>query len=386
VDASTWLLDPGLHHLNHGSFGAVPVPVLEAQDDWRRRIERDPVGFVDRHLLAALDEARSTWASVLGADPEGVVMLRNTTAGMGAVLASVLSSLPSGAEVLITDHAYNSTRIAVEVEAARHGLRVVTARLPFPLGSPDAVTEAVMRSVGPRTGLVVLDLVTSPTALRLPVEQIVAALGEGVPVLVDAAHGPGMVEMRAEEMGAAFIVANGHKWLCAPRGSAAMVVRTDWRERVRPLVVSHGWEDGFAPDRSRLHATFDWTGTDDPTPWLCVPDAVATVRALHPDGLAGVRQANRALALRARDLLCAALGIEPPAPDAMLASMAAVPLPGHTTTMLDPLAATLREHGFVVAVFGGQRRVLRVSAFRYNTPDEYAELADLLPGLLSASG
>jgi isopenicillin-N epimerase len=386
VDGSTWLLDPDLHHLNHGSFGAVPVPVLQAQDVWRRRIERDPVGFVDGDLLAALDRARQVWASVLGADPDGVVMLRNTTSGVGAVLAGVLPTLRPGDEVLVTDHAYNATRVAVEVEAARRGLRVVTAPIPFPLDSPDQVTQAVVQHVGERTGLVVLDLVTSPTALRLPVEQVVAALGEAVPVLVDAAHGPGMVEMAAERTGAAFVVANGHKWLCAPRGSAAMVVREDWRERVRPLVVSHGWEDGFAPGRSRLHATFDWTGTDDPTPWLCVPDAVAAIGAMHPDGMAGVRQANRALALQARDLLVEVLGIEAPAPDEMLAAMAAVPLPGRSETMLDPLGAALRSHGFVVAAFGGARRVLRVSAFRYNTLDEYAELADLLPGLLAASG
>lgn len=385
MDTSTWLLDPHLHHLNHGSFGAVPVPVLAAQDAWRRRIERDPVGFVDVEMLAALDEARAVWASLLGTEAEGVVMLRNTTAGVGAVLASVLPTLPTGAEVLVTDHAYNATRIAVEVEAARHGVNVVTARLPFPLTSPDEVTEAVVQHVGARTGLVVLDLVTSPTALRLPVEQIVAAVGERVPVLVDAAHGPGMVEMKADELGAAFVVANGHKWLCAPRGSAAMAVREDWRDRVRPLVISHGWEDGFAPQRSRLHSTFDWTGTDDPTPWLCVPDAVAAVGALHPEGMPGLREANRALALTARDLLVDALGIEPPAPDAMLASMASVALPGHTQTMLDPLAATLREHGFVVAAFGGSRRVLRVSAFAYNDLEEYAALAALLPGLLSRS-
>jgi isopenicillin-N epimerase len=382
MDPSTWLLDPSLRHLNHGSFGAAPRPVLEAQDEWRRRFESDPVGFVDGDLMPELDRVRETWARLLGADPAGTVMLRNTTAGMTTVLDAVARALPRGSQIVLTDHAYNSTRIAVDVGAARHDVHPVTVGLPFPVRSPDEVTDRVVSAVAPRTGLVVLDLVTSRTALRLPVEAIVSAVGD-VPVLVDAAHGPGMVDMSSGSLrGAAFVVANGHKWLCAPRGSAAMVVREDWRDRVRPLVVSHGWEDGFAPGRSRLHATFDWTGTDDVTSWLTVPSAVQTVGALHPDGWPGVREANRALARYARDQLCEALGVEAPAPDSMLGSMAAVPLPGESSDMLDPLAAELRGHGFVVAAFGGAPRVLRVSAHVYNEAAEYDALAQLLPGLL----
>jgi isopenicillin-N epimerase len=355
---------------------------MQAQDAWRYAAERDPVGFIERDLMPGLDRAREAWAEVLGADGDGVVMLRNTTTGVMTVLETVARTLPAGAEVVLTDHAYNSTRIAVEVVAARYGLTPVTVPLPFPVASAADVTDRVLDSVGPRTGLVVLDLVTSPTALRLPVEQIVTGVGD-VPVLVDAAHGPGMIDMSDGSLAdAAFVVANGHKWLCAPRGSATMVAREDWRDRARPLVVSHGWEDGFAPDRSRLHATFDWTGTDDPSPWLTVPDAVGLGSALHPDGWAGVRAANHDLARQARDLLCEALAIDPPAPDAMLGSMAALPLPGESPGMLDPLAAQLREHGFVVAAFGGARRVLRVSAHRYNSLEEYAALAELLPRLL----
>jgi isopenicillin-N epimerase len=382
MDSATWLLDPALHHLNHGSFGAVPRPVMAAQDAWRVQFERDPVGFVDRDLMPALDRVRDVWAALLGADLAGTVMLRNTTTGVTTVLDAVARTLRPGSQIVLTDHAYNSTRVAVEVVAARYGLAPVTVRLPFPVTSPADISSRVVDAVGPSTGLVVLDLVTSPTALRLPVEEVVAAVGD-VPVLVDAAHGPGMVDMSTGSLrGAAFVVANGHKWLCAPRGSAAMVVREDWRDRLRPVVVSHGWEDGFAPDRSRLHATFDWTGTDDVTPWLAVPSALEVVGGLHPHGWPGLREANRSLARYARDLLCEALDIEAPAPDAMLGAMAAVPLPGESSGMLDPLAADLRERGFVVAAFGGARRALRVSAHVYNEPGEYDALARLLPRLL----
>jgi isopenicillin-N epimerase len=236
--------------------------------------------------------------------------------------------------------------------------------------------------VSARTGLLVVDLVTSPTALHLPVERLVRALEPEIPVLVDAAHGPGLVPVDLTALTPSYLVGNGHKWLCAPRGSAVLVVREDRRADVRPLVVSHGWTDEFAPGRSRYHAMFDWTGTDDPTPWLCVPDAIATVSALHPDGLRGVMAANRHLALQARDLVCAALGIDPPAPDDMLAAMVSVPIPGESAGMIDPLASTLRSKGFVVGAFGRPQRLLRLSAHRYNEVDEYAELARVLPQLV----
>lgn len=385
MNSSTWLLDPSLHHLNHGSFGAVPRPVMGAQDAWRVLFERDPVGFVESELLPGLDATRASWASVLGSDPEGVVMLRNTTTGMSTALDAVARTLAPGSQIVHTDHGYNSTRIAVEAVARRYGLTPVTVSLPFPVSSADDVASRVLGAVTPRTGLLVLDLVTSPTAVRLPVGQVITAVPD-VPVVVDAAHGPGMVDMgTAGLQDAAFVVANGHKWLCAPRGSAAMAVRADWRETVRPLVVSHGWEDGFAPDRSRLHASFDWTGTDEVSPWLTVPTAVDVVGAMHPDGWPGVRSRNHQLTLHARDLLCDALGIDAPAPDDMLGSMAAVPLPGHSHGMLDPLAAQMRGHGFVVAAFGGARPVLRVSAHLYNEADEYEQLADILPSVLRSS-
>jgi isopenicillin-N epimerase len=377
-----WLLEPSLHHLNHGSFGAVPIPVLTAQRGWQDRFERDPVGFVERELLDALDTARAAWAGLLGTGVSGVVPVRNTTTGISTVLAAVADRLAPGQEILITDHTYNATRLAVEAAAARRHLTVRIAVVPFPLRSAQEARAAILDAVGPRTGLAVLDLVTSPTALRLPLEPVIAALEPEVPVLVDGAHGPGMVPMDVDAWGASFVVGNGHKWLCAPRGSAVLVVAEAWRDAVRPLVVSHGWDASFAPDRSRLHATFDWVGTDDPTPWLCVPDAIATLSGLHPDGLAGLMAANRALALTARQLICDALGIDPPAPQDMIGSMASVPLPGDGGAMLDPIGGALRERGFVVGAFGRPRRLLRVSAHAYNTVDEYAQLAALLPTIL----
>jgi isopenicillin-N epimerase len=260
--------------------------------------------------------------------------------------------------------------------------------VPFPIGSPDEVIEPILAAAGGRTRLALVDHVTSPTALVFPITRIVAALEPDVPVLVDAAHAPGMVPLALDELGASYTAGNCHKWLCAPKGAGFLHVRADRRERVVPTVISHGWNRVFPPAPTRFHAMFDWTGTDDPTAWLVVPDAIELVGGLLPGGWPDVRARNHNLVLQARDGLCAALGIEPPAPDEMLGAMAALPLPDAEDGAVpsgwaeDPLADVLRHRwGIEVPVMSWPappHRLLRVSAQLYNRPEEYEALAEAL--------
>ncbi|MGH8873737.1 MAG: aminotransferase class V-fold PLP-dependent enzyme, partial [Acidimicrobiia bacterium] len=309
-----WLLDPGVDHLNHGSFGACPRPVLEAQQRWRHDMERNPVRFVLDAYQPALEAARMELAEFVGAEPAGLVFVTNATTGVNVVLRSLEPDLGPGDELVVTDHTYNACRNAAEVAALRTGARLVVAATPFPIDSADQVVAAVLRSVTDRARLLMIDHVTSPTALVFPVERLVAELEPAVPVLVDGAHAPGMVPLALEALGASFTVGNCHKWLCAPKGAGYLHVRADHRERMMPLVVSHGWNSAFPPSGSRFQALFDWGGTADPSAWLAVPDAIRVVGELAPGGWPAVMAANRSLALEARRVLCQALQVDPPAP------------------------------------------------------------------------
>jgi isopenicillin-N epimerase len=389
--AARWALDPEVVFLNHGSFGACPREVLAHQAALRAEMEAEPVRFLSRELDDRLDAAREALADFLGADADDLAFVTNATSGVNAVVRSL--PLAAGDELLITDHAYNACRNALEFVAARSGARVVVAAVPFPVASADSVVEAVLARVTPRTRLALLDHVTSPTGLVLPIERLIALLAErGIDVLVDGAHAPGMVPLNLATLGATYYSGNCHKWLCAPKGSAFLWVRRDRQADVRPLTISHG-ANRPKPGRSRFRVEFDWTGTSDPTAWLTVPKAIAYVGALLPGGWPAVMARNRALALEARRPLCAAAGTALPCPDDMIGSLASVILPDGPPAEIgwrrpDPLQRRLFEAwGIEVPVMSWPappRRLVRVSAQLYNTDDDVARLAAALAKELAA--
>ena len=380
-----WTLDPDVVFLNHGSFGACPRVVLDAQTALRARMEREPVQFFVHDLEPLIDAARGEVAAFVGARPEDLGFVRNATAGVNAVLRSL--TFAPGDELLTTDHGYNACNNVLHWVASRSGARVTVAKIPFPIGSPDEVVERILEATTERTKLALIDHITSPTGLVLPIEPVVAALeARGVAVLVDGAHGPGMVPLDLNALGASWYTANFHKWTCAPKGAAMLWARADKQKDLHPAVISHGYNSGRA--RSKFLEEIDWTGTDDPSPALCVPEAIRFVGSLLPGGWDAVRAHNRALALKGRRILAEALSVDLPAPDSMIGSLAALPLPdgdgAPPTSALyaDPLQLALFDrHRIEVPIPpwpAPPKRVIRISAHLYDHEDEYRQLADAL--------
>ncbi len=392
-----WTLDPAVTFLNHGSFGACPRPVLEAQSAWRARMEQEPVRFLGRELEGHLATARAALGAFLGADPDDLAFVGNATSGVNTVFRS-LDFRPDD-EILVTDHEYNAALNAARHVAERSGARVVVAQIPFPLADPADVTRAVLAAVTPRTRIAMISHVTSPTALVFPMAELVRQLAQrGVDTLVDGAHAPGMLPLDLDALGAAYYTGNCHKWLCAPKGAAFLHVRRDRQSAIRPLTISHG-ANARREGRSRFRLEFDWTGTGDPSPCLALPDAIAFMASLRPGGWPDVMATNHALVLAGRDLLCQALGVAAPAPDEMLGSMAAVPLPEVAQPSLPAGAATIDEAlqvhlGIEVPITvwpvdaavedgaGEPTRFVRISAQQYNDLAQMERLAAALRHIL----
>ena len=398
--AAHWALDPAVTFLNHGSFGACPRPVLDAQTKWRERLEAQPVQFLARDLAGLLARARADLGAFVGADPDDLAFVANATGAVNAVLRSL--RFAPGDELLTDDHEYNATINVLRHVAERDGARVVVASVPFPAPSEAAVVDALLGAVTDRTRLALVSHVTSPTALVFPIERIVAGLAEcGVATLVDGAHAPGMIPLDLDRIGAAWYTGNLHKWVCAPKGAAFLHARRDRQPGIRPNTISHGANAAVADEPgggpTRFRAEFDWQGTLDPTPWLAVSDALRFVGGLVPGSWPEVMARNRELTLRARTVVAGALGLDPgiPAPDGMLGSMVALPLPssgplaaggrGSSPLDTDPLQGRLvRDHHIEVpispwpvpAAESGMpaRRLVRISSALHNGPDDVDRL------------
>jgi len=390
--AGHWALDPHVRFLNHGSFGACPTAVLERQSELRRRMEAEPVRFFVREAPDLLERARVELAAFVGADPADLALVTNATIGVNTVLRSLSLGPQDG--LLAIDQGYNACTNALRYVADRSGARVDVVALPFPIASEDEAVDAVLAGVRKDTRLALVDHITSPTGMVLPIERIVAGLHErGVEVLVDGAHAVGQVPLDLDGLGAEYYTSNAHKWLCTPKGAALLHVRRDKQAGLRPLSISHGANAPLGDEAQRFGVEFGWTGTDDPTAGMCIPESIAFLRGLFDGGFDGLRRHNHELVMAVRARLCAALGVEPPCPESMIGSLAAVPIPpgppreAGGAFALDALHERLfQEHGIEVPVSNWpspEVRLLRVSAQAYNQPSDYDSLIDALPGLLA---
>ncbi|MEM9373906.1 MAG: aminotransferase class V-fold PLP-dependent enzyme [Planctomycetota bacterium] len=386
--AERFRLDPSIVYLNHGSFGACPIEVCDAQAGHRDRVEADAVRFYVHDLWSLMDRSRRALAPIAGCDGRDLVFVPNATTGVTTVLSNL--DLRRGDEVLTTAHEYTACLNNARSHAGRSGASVVVADLSWPVPSEQTIYDNVMSRVTDRTRVALISLITSATAVRLPVEQLIADLDDrGIDTILDAAHGPGCVQLDIEEWGAAWTTGNCHKWLFAPKGAAFLRVRPDKQDGFRPMVLSNDAERlDTASARTRRpawHHEFDYCGTDDATAKLAIADAAHFAERLLPGGIHALMQHNRAMCLRARDTVCDTLGVDAPVPDAMLGPMAAIELPESAPDAQIVKNILYEDWRIQIPVWDtpSGRTVTRLSAQVYNTDEQFVYLGEALKSIVA---
>ncbi|MBK1715464.1 aminotransferase class V-fold PLP-dependent enzyme [Rubrivivax gelatinosus] len=371
-----FLLDPELVFLNHGSFGACPREVIEAQQRWQLEMERNPVDFLGRRSAALLLQARSALAAELGADPEHLVFVPNATTGVNVVTQSFV--LAPGDEVLSTNLEYGACDAAWQHVCAAQGASYRRVDIPLPFDA-DSFVERLLAAVTPRTRLIYASHITSTTALTLPVAALCRAARErGITTLIDGAHAPGQIALDLDAIGADFYVGNCHKWMCAPKGAGFLHARPEHHARLDAPVISWGYAEGTGGHtgfdaylgRTLFERRMQWQGTRDLSAWLAVPAAIAFQRR---HDWPAVRARCHALAREALDALTQRHGLQPIARDADWAQMVAIPVPAQ-----DPEALRQRlyaESGIELPVTAhGGRTFVRISVQGYTRRGEIERL------------
>lgn len=373
-----FLLQPDLVFLNHGSFGACPRPVLEAYQAWQLELERQPVEFLGRRFKDLMRQAREPLAAFIGADADDVVHVPNATTGLNIVARSL--PLQDGDEVLGTDHEYGALDRTWRFVCGKRGARYVRRPVPLPIESAGQVVETIWAGVTPRTRMLFISHITSPTAVTFPIAELVRRGREaGLITVVDGAHAPGQVPLDLEALGADYYAGNCHKWMCAPKGSAFLYARREMQRLLEPLVVSWGWQSD-KPSPSRFIDEQEWQGTRDIAAYLSVP---AAIRFMHEHDWPQVQRECHELVRYARERVSALTGLPPITSDSpeWFAQMAALPIP---TCDLETLKRRLYDefHVEIPTVDWNGRLFLRISIQAYNTQADVDALVEALRVLL----
>jgi isopenicillin-N epimerase len=269
-----YLLDPDIIFLNHGSFGATPRAVMAAYWDWQVRLESQPVKFITYEMLPALQHARQILGDYLNAAADDLVYIPNATFGVNIIARSL--QLEPGDEILTTDHEYGACENVWNFIGQKYGTVLVKQSIPLPLPSPAEIADHFWQGVTPRTRLIFISHITSPTAVRLPVEMICKrARAAGILTIVDGAHAPGQISLDLTDIDPDFYVGNCHKWMQSPKGAGFLYARRALQIRLDPLVISWGWgENSSFSSGTKFLDYFEWSGTHDPSAYLSVPAAI----------------------------------------------------------------------------------------------------------------
>ena len=371
-----FLLDPETIYLNHGSFGATPRPVFAAYQRWQRELELQPTAYF-RRAPGLLRAAREELGALIGAPADDLVLMTNITVAINTIARSL--DLQPGDEVLGTDLEYGAMDYTWQHACARADAAYVRQHVPLPVSSANEIVEAIWAGVTARTRVLFISHYTSGTALRLPVEALVArARARGIITVVDGAHGPGQLDLDLTRLGADFYAANCHKWLLAPKGCGMLYARPEAQALLQPLIVSWGY-GRRSEGESRFIAEHEYQGTRDLAAFLALPAAIAFQREHN---WAQVRADCHALLCAARREFAARTGLAPLCPESTdwFVQMALLPLPPCDLARLKE--ALLERYRIEIPCIAAPVPGLRLSLQGYNCAEDVEALLSALGELL----
>jgi selenocysteine lyase/cysteine desulfurase len=254
--------------------------------------------------------------------------------------------------------------------------------LKFPIQSKEEIVETIKSNLRPKTKLLIVDHISSGYAFITPLKEVVEVChSRGIMVLVDGAHALGSIPLNLKEFGADFYTANGHKWFCSPKGCAVMYVAPQHQKMIRPLVVSHGFGQGFVSE-------FMFAGTKDYAQWLGL---LALLKFWNHYGPERIRDYIHTTVMTGAEIITKELGTSFLADKSLFGPMAAVELPlppmyadaDIVTAAIELKKLLYNRYTIEVPVkVCNDKLFVRLSAHVHNELSEFQHLADAMSDLM----
>lgn len=259
-------IDPALTVFNHAGISPSPRSAREAAAEQVKRANVDPSLIIWRRQDNELDPIRRQLAEIVGCQTEELALTMNATYGLQTAIMGV--PMAAGDEILATTHEYSRGLTAIEQRRRRDGIKPVIVSLNAPFNSRKDLAKAILAGVTSRTRLIVLSQITFLTGALMPVKEVAAAVADrGIPVLMDGAHGIGLLPDRFSETGAAAYTACLHKWLMGPAGTGVFVVKRPMINKIWPLHPADA-------DLDNSIRRFEQVGTRSAAPFLAIQQSL----------------------------------------------------------------------------------------------------------------
>lgn len=372
-----FLLRPDITYLNFGSFGACPKPVFKQYQQFQLELEQEPVQFITNTGLQYVKNAREALGNYLDADADDLVFVTNPSYAVNIIAKSF--SLGAGDEVLTTEWEYGACDRTWQYYCDKAGARYIKQPIRLPLQDQDDFVAQFLKGVTKKTKLIFLSHITSSTAIRFPVEKVVAeAKKMGVMTFVDGAHAPAQVPLSLRSLGVDIYTGACHKWMMTPKGSSFLYVRKEHQGLFDPLVISWGYK-AEKPSHSLFLDYHQQQGTRDFSAFCTIPAAISFMKENNWDEVSSqCRQVVLKNALR----FCNLLGTEPllPLDDFFVRQLFSIPIRTQDPELLK--GRLYDEYRIQIPVMRhGDRVFIRYSIQAFNQPEDLDRLEEALKEL-----
>jgi len=232
--------------LNSSNMSPAPREVVEAVREATRQVDMD-VSYQSRARFGeALERARRRLATMVGAQPDEIAIVRNASEGNAIVVGGV--ELGAGDEVLLCEENHPSNNVAWAVRAARSGFSIRRVALPPDPASPDELFAKITGAVSDRTRVIAFSHVSNVSGLRIPAAAVGQwARARNIHTHVDGAQSFAATRLDLHAMQCDSFTASAQKWLLGPREIGFLYVHQERIDRVWPGVVSAGWGNRVTP-------------------------------------------------------------------------------------------------------------------------------------------